>query len=132
MRPVLTKRNQHLFTKTLADKRGFLPAQRLGSQAGDFVLDGLNNKHNPWFETEEEVEEGLAYGAEKDEKIAQVRELMETILSVDERVTMELRFVHDLSYREIGRIMDRNASTIFRRVNRSLKKIRRRLGTEAE
>lgn len=130
MKAKITKENRHLFTKTKADQNESPPAQRLGIQAGEFKLDTLTSTDGPWHETPEEVAEGLRKGAEHAEQLAMVQLVMGKVLSKEERVTMELRFVHGLSYRAIGRIMERNASTILRRVERSLKKLRRHLDVE--
>jgi RNA polymerase sigma factor (sigma-70 family) len=128
MRPVLTKHNHHLFTQTLAQQNEDIPDQRLGTRAPDFKLGTMDITESPWHETAEEIEEGIANGKEKARLLKQVTDAMDEILPADERVIMALRFEHGLSYRAIGRIVNRNASTILRRVRRIIKKLQVQLG----
>lgn len=131
MKPVLTKHNQHLFSiPTSVANETSLPAQRLGKRAGDYALERADNEHSPWYETPEEVEAGLEYGREKDEQLQRVAQVMVDLLNEDERVTMELRYKHGLTYRQIAEIMDRNASTIHRRIQRCIRKIQKRIRSE--
>lgn len=132
MKPVLTKHNQHLFNVPPSSlDNPAPPSQRLGKRAGDYALDGLYNEKSIWYETPEEIEAGLESGARKQEQLERVERVMAEILSVEERVTLELRFSHALSYRAIASIMDRNPSTIYRRVRRCIRKIRKRIEAES-
>ena len=128
MKPVLTIHNQHLFNCTITalhDEQP--PSQRLGKRAGEFATETVHNEQNPWYESPEEIKAGLEYGAQKRAMLARVDQAMRDVLTTEERVTMELRFTYALTYREIADIMDRNTSTIHRRIEKCIWKIKRRI-----
>ena len=60
-------------------------------------------------------------------KLARVRLAMYEVLNEEEFEVIELRFFHGLSLRHIGKVTDRNASTIHRRIERAIVKLRRAL-----
>lgn len=131
MKPVLTQHNQHLFNVTPYElHQESPPSQRLGKRAGDHALEQLDNAKNPWHESPEEVEAGLQRGAIKEQQLKRVARIMAEVLTPEQRVTLELRYTYRLTYREIAAIMERDVSTIHRRIQRSIRKIRKRVEAE--
>ena len=77
-----------------------------------------------WFETSEEIEEGIEWGKRKALLLHWVRRQMNAHLTERERRCVELYFFESHTYREIGRITGTNASSAYRAVARSLRKLR--------
>lgn len=127
MKPVLTKHNQHLFNVGEASLEE-MPSIPLGERAPNFNLGKLSNEASPWYETDEEIAKGLARSEQKKRQLRRVRSMMILTLTVEERILLELRFMYGLTYRQIGEMQDRHASTICRRVKRSIRKLQTSLG----
>lgn len=77
-----------------------------------------------WFETPAEIEEGIEWGKRKAVLLRWVRRQMNAHLTQRERRCVELYFFEGHTYREIGRITETNASSAYRAVARSLRKLR--------
>jgi predicted DNA-binding protein (UPF0251 family) len=101
-----------------------LRSQRLGTQAGSFMIDALARENTPWFETPEDIEAGLAWGREKEALLARVREWMAACLSDMERKSIALYYFENLNYRDAADRLGVNASTVCRAVHRATEKLR--------
>ncbi len=77
-----------------------------------------------WYETEEEIEAGLAWGKRKEELLRWVRRQMARKLTRRERRCVEMYFFQGLSYLEVGGATGTDASSAHRAVARSLRKLR--------
>ena len=84
----------------------------------------FQTERGAWFETPEEIEAGLEWGKQKAELLQWVRRQMGRHLTVRERRCIELYFFEGLTYREAGEKTGTNASSVYRAVARSLRKIR--------
>jgi len=91
---------------------------------GPEVMRLFENERGAWYETPEEIEAGLEWGKKKALLLDWIRKQMDQQLTERERLCMELYFFEGHTYREIGRITDTNASSAYRAVARSLRKIR--------
>ena len=81
-------------------------------------------EQSAWYETEDEVRQGIKRGARKAVLIAWVREQMQTRLTPRERHCLELYYFRGLTYREAGAATGTNASSVYRAVQRSICKLR--------
>jgi DNA-directed RNA polymerase specialized sigma24 family protein len=78
-----------------------------------------------WYETEEEIEAGLAWGRRKAVLLRWVRRQMGRRLSLRERRCIELCFFEGRSYVEAAAITGTNPSSAQRAVERSLRRLRK-------
>jgi RNA polymerase sigma factor (sigma-70 family) len=85
----------------------------------------LDAARSLWAETEEDIAMALAWGEEKARLFAWLRPMLRRRLTLPERRAIELHYFHDLSYRQIGRRLKCNHSTVCRAVHRGVRKIRR-------
>lgn len=81
-------------------------------------------EQSAWYETEEEVRSGIKWGARKAVLLAWVREQMRTRLTPRERHCLELYYFRGLTYREAGDATGTNASSVYRAVQRAIRKLR--------
>lgn len=88
------------------------------------VLRLFETERGAWFESPEEVEAGLEWGREKAALLGWVRRQMGRHLTARERRCVELYFFQGLTYREVGSATGTNASSAYRAVARSLRKLR--------
>lgn len=77
-----------------------------------------------WYESPEEVEEGLKRGRERVELLRWIRKQMGRKLTPRERHCLELYYFEGLSYREVGGLTGTSMATAHRDVARSLRKLR--------
>ena len=77
-----------------------------------------------WHETPEEIEDGLAWGREKERLIRLIRKEMGRRLTKRERRCVELYFLRGLTYSQAGTVTKTNASSVHRAVQRGLRKLR--------
>ncbi|PCJ58248.1 MAG: hypothetical protein COA73_10070 [Candidatus Hydrogenedentota bacterium] len=101
-----------------------LRSQRLGTQAGPFMIDMLVRENMPWFESPEDIEAGLAWGREKEALLDWLKGLMETCLSDMERESITLYYFENLNYRDAALRLHVNASTVCRAVHRATVKLK--------
>lgn len=101
-----------------------LPQIRLGIRAGDYRVGTLSLEDSPWYESPEEVDAGLKLSEETHAQAQALLDLMRECLTSSEFTAMQLHYLYSMPYRQVGLIMDRNASTVYRYVQRALKKIR--------
>ena len=109
-----------------------LPPMRLGVRTGNFILEAMDHAQTPWHETPEEIEEAIEHHELCREQVKVLLPIMQECLKPVEYEAMRLHFLEGKSYRKIGVIMDRNASTALRYVQRSIKKLRTHLGVEGD
>ena len=104
-----------------------LPSMHLGMRAGDFRMGTLSRENSPWYESQEEVEAALEKSTKTRAEAAAVIEVMRECLTPSEFKAMQLHYLYNMPYRQIGLIMERNASTAYRYVQRAIKKLRKQL-----
>lgn len=102
-----------------------LRAERLGTRAGWYRLAGLDNSSTPWFETKDEIREGLRWGEEKAARLKWVRGQMVMRLTYSERRAIHLYYFRGLSYRQASQIMRMSPSSVCRAVERGLRKLKK-------
>lgn len=91
---------------------------------GPEALHLFDYEQGAWYETPEEVQAGLDWGRRKALLLAWVRRRMKKRLTPRERRCTELYFFEGHTYREIGRLTGTNASSAYRAVLRSLRKLK--------
>lgn len=82
------------------------------------------NEESAWFETPEEIEQGLRDGAERAVLLRRVRRVMSRVLTRRERECVRLHFFHGLSFRELGERTGSHASSAHRAICRAVRKLR--------
>ena len=123
----LFRHNEHLHLSRLHHEEDSLPQIRLGRRSGVSAFDRLTKNKSPWHESKEDVEAGLKVAREDRVKLARVRLAMYEVLNEAEFDVIELHYFNGLSLRQVGRITDRNASTVHRRIRSAIIKLRREL-----
>ncbi len=88
------------------------------------VIQSFSLDRGPWFETPEEVQRGIEWGREKAVLLRWVRNQMEARLTLRERRCVELYYFYGKTFREAGELTGTNASSVYRAVQRSLRKLR--------
>ncbi|NUM52244.1 MAG: sigma-70 family RNA polymerase sigma factor [Candidatus Hydrogenedentes bacterium] len=76
-----------------------------------------------WYETPEEIEDGLRWGEEKAALLKWVRRQMGRRLTKRERRCIELYFFEGLTFREVGDRTGTNASSAYRAIGRAIRKL---------
>lgn len=92
----------------------------------------LNLDRAAWYETEEEVEAGLAWGKRKAELLRWVRRRMGRKLTLRERRCVELYFFEGKTLREVGTLTGTTASSSHRAVRRALRKLQEAAVTDGK
>lgn len=123
MKSSIFKHNEVLYLTRLRQAEELPPSQRLGKRAAPSVVDKLTAEDSPWFETEAEVIAGLEEGRDKAKLLEQIGVAMLEDLNASEIEALQLRYFQGLSYREIAKIMNRNVSTIHRKIERAILKL---------
>lgn len=109
-----------------------LPPMRLGVRTSNIILECMDRAQTPWYETPEEIEEATQHHELCRSQVNILLPIMKECLKPAEYEAMCLHYLEGKSYRQIGRIMDRNASTALRYVQRSIKKLRKLLGSSGD
>lgn len=91
---------------------------------GSEVLRLFETERGAWYETPEEIEQGIEWGKQKAHLLRWVRKQMGRKLTARERRCVELYFFEGLTYREVGQITGTNASSACRAVARSIRKLK--------
>jgi len=94
-------------------------ASRFAASMDPTLLDKANQTQGCWYETQEEIEQGLEWGRRKAELLKWVRRQMGRRLTTRERRCVELYFFKGMTYREVGKAMGTNGT-----VRRSVRKLR--------
>jgi len=97
---------------------------KLGMKLGAGPLKHMDACDSPWYETEEEINERLRWGREKAKQLRWVRSQMIARLTEKERQCVRLYYFKQLNFREIGDKLGINVSTVYRAVERGVRKLR--------
>lgn len=87
-------------------------------------IDGFDSSRGAWHETAEDIEEGIAWGEEKDRLLSWVRRQTDHRLTAVERHAVQQYFFEGLTYREAAARTGVNASTVHRAVRRAIRKLK--------
>lgn len=88
------------------------------------VIQSFAQGQHAWHETEEEIEEGLAWGEEKEALLRWVRTQCERRLTAVERRALIQYYHRNLSYRQAAAQAGVNPTTIYRAVRRAVRKLK--------
>ncbi len=97
---------------------------RLGRAIPPIVLEFLSAARRPWHEEPEAVRAGLCWGRKKERLLEWVRAQMLLRLTVTEQHAIELYYLRGLSYRDTAMLLDVNPSSVYRSVERGIRKLR--------
>ncbi len=98
---------------------------RLGRPVSPAIFAQLANADAPWHESPEEQRRAVARARERERLLNWVRSQMLLRLSLVERRCIELYFFEDLNYREAAERLGVNVTSVYRGVERGLRKLRR-------
>ena len=98
-------------------------ASRFALTFDPVVMRLFSNERGAWHETEAEVDQGLIWGKEKAVLLAWVRKQMDRRLTPVERRCVELYYFHGLTFRQASTVTGTNASSVYRAVRRSVRKL---------
>ena len=84
----------------------------------------IGEKSSPWHEDEQTIEEGLEWGRQKARLLRWVRRQAGRRLTARERQCLEMHFFEGITFAEMGARTGTNASSAYRAVRRSLRKLR--------
>lgn len=76
-----------------------------------------------WYESKEEIEAGLAYGARKAALLHWLEEAMTRVLTAKEQECLRLYFLEEMPYRQLGAAANISAATALRAVRRAVLKL---------
>lgn len=102
----------------------FNALERLGRPVSPAIFARLTNSDVPWHESPEELRRATARARERERLLNWVRSQMLLRLSLVERRCIELYFFEDLNYREAAERLDVNVTSVYRGVERGLRKLR--------
>lgn len=88
------------------------------------TLRHFTNEEACWYETLAEVRRQLAWGREKERLLRWVRRAMDERLTERERECVVLVFFVGLSYRQAGRQTSTDGSSVYRAVQRAVRRLR--------
>ena len=87
-------------------------------------LHGFGNERGAWYESPEEIEEGLSWGQQKAMLLARITAELDTCLTPRERQCFELYYMRGLTFRDAADIVGIDASSVCRAVRRAVRKLR--------
>ena len=102
-----------------------------GVRIGGLDFSRLSCEDTPWFEDEEEIEYKIGQHQRNLVLLDYIRNLMKTHLSKVEQESISVYYSDVLTYREAGDMMNVNATSVFRGVQRGLVKLRRKVDSNA-
>jgi hypothetical protein len=97
---------------------------RLGRQASPMLLELLSASDTPWHEDAEALRVALKRGRENARLLTWVRSQMLFRLTAVERRSIEIYFFERPNYREAAAELGVNPATVYRAVQRGLRKLR--------
>jgi len=100
------------------------PDDPLENPAPPAFLGRLSISQTPWFETIEQIREGIERGRQTAHLLEWVRSQMRLRLSPVERRCIELYYFEDLNYRQAAETLGVNVTSVYRGVRRALRKLR--------
>lgn len=111
-------------------RKPLFPREHAGHRADGIDVEYIDAACTPWAETDRDIAEGLAWGEEKDRLLDWIRQIMNQRLSQVERQSIELYYFQGLTYRQAGRRLGLNPSSVLRAVRRGLWKLQRAAADE--
>ena len=99
-------------------------ADRHESLLSPEIMRSFRLEQSAWYETKSDIDAGVIWGLRKAVLLAWVREQMHTKLTARERHCLELYYFRGLTYRQAGAATSTNASSVYRAVKRSIRKLR--------
>ncbi len=100
-------------------------ADRHESLLSPEIMRSFRIEQSGWHETKSDIRAGIAWGRRKAVLLAWVREQMMVVLTARERHCLDLYYFRGLTYREAGAATGTNASSVYRAVQRSIRKLRK-------
>lgn len=88
------------------------------------LLKGWNERRGAWYESPEEVEEGLAWGREKARLLRWVRRQMQGRLTSRQRMHVELYFFRGMTYIQVAQALGSNPASAHRSIQRALRRLK--------
>ena len=98
-------------------------ASRFAIVVGPDTIGSRSSKDAMWYESPEDVEAGLQWGAEKAALLKWIQRQMGRRLTKRERSCVELYYFEGLTFREVGDRTGTNASSAFRAIKRAVRKL---------
>lgn len=98
--------------------------ERLGRPVSPAILARLTDTDRPWHESPEEFRRATARARERERLLNWVRGQMFLRLSLVERRCIELYYFEDLNYRQAAERLGVNVTSVYRGVERGLRKLR--------
>jgi DNA-directed RNA polymerase specialized sigma24 family protein len=99
-------------------------ADRLARRYPPAYFDAVENASGAWYESESEIRRGLDAGTQRKILLRWVRRNMKTRLTDRERHCIELYYFQGLSCREAAAATDTCGSSVWRALQRALRKLR--------
>jgi len=97
--------------------------QKVVSMVNPSFLENIGSTRALWYESPEDVEDGLAQGRERRRLLLRVRRAIRRCLTQREQKCLELHYFQAMTYRQIGELRGVNASSAQRAVRRGLRKL---------
>ncbi|HIJ74466.1 MAG TPA: sigma-70 family RNA polymerase sigma factor [Candidatus Hydrogenedentes bacterium] len=88
------------------------------------IMKGFDTTRSLWYETQEEIEAGLAWREGKAALLRWLCRQMRRRLTLRERRCLELYFFKNMNYREVAAVTGTNPSSVLRGVQRAMRKLR--------
>lgn len=107
-------------------RNGEIRPEKNGISTNPRLLNTVDQRRMPWFETEEEIKAGLAWGEEKAKLLKRARARMARRLTPVERRSIELFYFKDMNYREVAAALSLNVSSVYRAIQRGLRKLKQK------
>ena len=87
-------------------------------------IQNFAQQNRAWYESEEDVEEGLAWGEEKADLLQWVQKQAARRLTAVERRALDQYYNRTMTYREAAAEAGVNPSTVYRAVRRAVRKLK--------
>lgn len=84
------------------------------------ILASFSQEQNIWYETEEDIENGIRWGKRKAWLLRRVKETMKARLTPRQHKCVTLYFFKGMTYQEIADATSTDPSSVCRAVNRGL------------
>jgi DNA-directed RNA polymerase specialized sigma24 family protein len=110
---------QNYVPEELRTRRPFI-----GPQTRGFIIERIALAQTPWYEDEEAIRHGLEWGRKKVRLLRWVESQMMLQLTLTERRCIELYYFKGLNYRQCGQLLGVNASSVYRAVQRGIRKLK--------
>ena len=111
-------------TRPKGINEGLVP-YRLGMRVGEFTLDLLAQSDSPWYESEEEIEALLKEARLNRRRLKRIQLAMDEHLTRSQIEVLRLRFFDGLNLRQIGVVINRDPSSVHRKIQRAVTKLQK-------